>query len=395
MAVFKIAEYALICLFLVLGFIGFAWAARPEEVPIGVAILYYAILPVIAGSSLIGGLLYRKATMTPDLYRVWYGTNRAWLSPGDRYSATLSPNTQLGSCLVAIPRSHKFGSLGSSGMRHFFAKLFTGGDDRLTLKEVQQLDSPEFIMSIKSELAKYDDNSRSALVYIHGFNTSFEEAALRAAQIGFDLKIQGVMAFFSWPSRASGPLSYASDEDAIAASEDAFTEFLLLLGDAVSNARLHILAHSMGNRGLLRALHSSTYQAQIAGLKLGQIFLAAPDIDVALFRRLAHIFPKVAENSTLYISSVDKALDVSVKLHQNQRLGYCPPVTVVEGVHTVEVTTIDIGFLGHSYYAEAAGVLFDMWTLLRSNVPPDQRPALVRAVTPAGSPYWTIRAPRS
>ena len=27
------------------------------------------------------------------------------------------------------------------------------------------------------------------------------------------------MAFFSWPSKASGPLSYASDEDAIAANE--------------------------------------------------------------------------------------------------------------------------------------------------------------------------------
>ena len=38
-----------------------------------------------------------------------------------------------------------------------------------------------------------------ALLYLHGYNTSFEEAAIRAAQIGFDLKVPGATAFFSWP----------------------------------------------------------------------------------------------------------------------------------------------------------------------------------------------------
>lgn len=38
---------------------------------------------------------------------------------------------------------------------------------------------------------------KQALVYIHGYNVGFEEAAIRAAQIGFDLKIGGITAFFS------------------------------------------------------------------------------------------------------------------------------------------------------------------------------------------------------
>jgi esterase/lipase superfamily enzyme len=148
------------------------------------------------------------------------------------------------------------------------------------------------------------------------------------------------MAFFSWPSKG-GLLSYLSDEDAIGASEDALAEFLILLQNSVPDAHCHVLAHSMGNRGLLRALSSATYQAKLRGLKFGQICLAAPDIDVATFRQLARVFSTVAQNTTLYISSSDKALDVSVKIHQNQRLGYCPPVSVVEGINTIEVTNID------------------------------------------------------
>jgi hypothetical protein len=34
-------------------------------------------------------------------------------------------------------------------------------------------------------------------VYIHGYNVSFEEAVIRAAQMGYDLKVEGVTALFS------------------------------------------------------------------------------------------------------------------------------------------------------------------------------------------------------
>ena len=62
-------------------------------------------------------------------------------------------------------------------------------------------------------------------IFLHGYNVSFEEAALRAAQIGFDLSIRGAMAFFSWPSQ--GDLAgYSADEASIEASEFVIMEFL-------------------------------------------------------------------------------------------------------------------------------------------------------------------------
>jgi esterase/lipase superfamily enzyme len=91
------------------------------------------------------------------------------------------------------------------------------------------------------------------LIYIHGYCVSFEEAALRAAQIGSDLNLQGAMAFYSWPSK--GDLTgYLADSATIDASESFIREFLLDFYRKSGAERVHIIAHSMGNRGLLRAM---------------------------------------------------------------------------------------------------------------------------------------------
>jgi esterase/lipase superfamily enzyme len=219
----------------------------------------------------------------------------------------------------------------------------------------------------------------------------FRDAAIRAAQIGFDLKVPGVMALFSWPSR--GELgAYLQDADLVAASETALVEFLSRIANASCNARINLIAHSMGNLGLVRALNSALAQQRLAGVRFGQIFLAAPDVDVNLFRNLATVYPKCSEKTTLYVSSTDAALFASKWIHKNQRTGYAPPVLVIPGIDTVEATNVDVNGLGHGYYADAAGVLYDMAILLRSNLSPDQRPGLLCSKTESGHPYWMMRA---
>lgn len=94
---------------------------------------------------------------------------------------------------------------------------------------------------------------RDAVIFVHGYNVSFEEAALRAAQLGFDLGIAGVMAFYSWPSKGSLK-GYPADEASIEASEGFIADFLTRMASQSGAARVHIIAHSMGNRGLLRAI---------------------------------------------------------------------------------------------------------------------------------------------
>lgn len=177
-----------------------------------------------------------------------------------------------------------------------------------------------------------------ALFFLHGFNVSFEEAAIRAAQIGYDLKVSGAAEFFSWPSRGS-VVAYPADEASIEASEGAITDFLVDFTRSCEAEKVHVIAHSMGNRGLLRALQRIAANAETRGkFRFGQVFLAAPDVDRDLFLDLAHLYPEHAERTTLYASHEDKPVHLSAHLHEAPRAGYFTPYTVAPGIDSSSTT---------------------------------------------------------
>ena len=202
---------------------------------------------------------------------------------------------------VFVPEAHRFGETGSS----FWERLrrFDLRDDRLRLQHVERQERDVFFADIQRRMQAARDSGEQphALFFLHGFNVSFEDAAIRAAQIGCDLKVTGATAFFSWPSRGS-VAAYPADEASIEASEGAITDFLVDFTANCRASKVHVIAHSMGNRGLLRALQRIAANAETRGkVKFGQIFLAAPDVDRDLFLDLAHLYPTHAERTTLYL----------------------------------------------------------------------------------------------
>jgi esterase/lipase superfamily enzyme len=328
----------------------------------------------------------------PRLYPLWYGTNRQPVDPNDPakgYSAERdSHHVYYGICKVGVPKSHKIGSLGSSWLKRFL----TWTDDRLKLVELLSANEANFWGSVRDALMKWDSGERMALVFIHGYNVSFEGAALRAAQIGVDLKVPGITAFFSWPSKGN-PIHYAADKAAIEASETQITGFLTRFTTDTGAERVHLIAHSMGNHALLRSLQRIAQQAaQTTQVPFAQIFLAAPDVDVDVFCNLAEAYRQLAQRMTLYVSSKDKALASSGLLHDFPRAGYTPPVTVLQGIDTIEVSNIDLSFLGHGYYAAARDLLRDMHDVVLHNSPPDSRWGLDKTSTAGGQNYWRIGA---
>jgi esterase/lipase superfamily enzyme len=322
------------------------------------------------------------------LYPLWFGTNRKPNNPQDLakgFSGERDNKMHYGTCQVTVPKSHEIGSVGSPWWK------FVLTDDRLKLEResLQLFDEVSFLTAVRQALQGSELDERSALVFIHGFNVSFEDAALRAAQIGVDLKQQGIMAFYSWPSK--GKLAgYPADGETIAASEQYITEFLLNLVQKSGANKVHIIAHSMGNRGLLRAMDKILEKVQTeVDIKFGQIFLAAPDVDPDLFQELAKAYQQLSERTTLYVSAKDKALATSGILHDHPRVGFFPPITVVEGIDTVEVSNIDLTFLGHGYFADARDLLVDIHNLLRYNSSPDNRFGL-KLVQVGVRKYWKI-----
>ncbi|ABG51317.1 protein of unknown function DUF900, hydrolase-like [Trichodesmium erythraeum IMS101] len=327
---------------------------------------------------------------TATIYPLWFGTNRKPVDTNNiskGFSGKRDDKLHYGICQVAVPKSHKIGSIGSP----LWKRLITFKDDRLKLhfQSLQILEKELFWENINEELKDHEINERSALVFVHGYNVNFEDAAIRAAQMGFDLQVPGITAFYSWPSQ--GKLSaYPVDEASIEASEKYMTEFLLNLAEKTDIEKIHIIAHSMGNRGLLRAVQRIISQVQtITNIAFGQIILAAPDVDIDLFKELAKGYHQLAERTTLYISSKDKALATSALIHQHGRAGFFPPVTVVEGIDTVKVSKIDLTLLGHGYFADARLVLEDIRDLLINNTSPGQRRGRLEPSEEGG--YWIMR----
>ncbi|HXM70032.1 MAG TPA: alpha/beta hydrolase, partial [Thermoanaerobaculia bacterium] len=267
------------------------------------------------------------------LYPLWFGTNRALVDAGDAakgFSGERDTELHLGVCRVAVPRSHKIGSVGSA----WWKRLLTAEDDRLRLdwSALRLLAADAFWADLSRALAERDAGQRMGLVVIHGYNVSFEAAALRAAQIGFDLQVPGATAFFSWPSRAR-LAGYTADEATIQASEKHIAQFLLEFTRRSGADEVHVIAHSMGNRGLLRAMQRIVTEVGAATrVPFGQIVLAAPDEDQEVFAELSAAYRQLARRTTLYVSAKDRAVASSLLLHDAPRVGFTPPVTVVPGI---------------------------------------------------------------
>jgi len=343
-----------------------------------------------AGNKRLANFSTQKDLLQTILYPLWFGTNRQRIDSQDLsqgFSGMRDRQIHYGTCRVTVPKYHRIGSVGSP----WWKRWLSGTDDRLKLdpKSLSLMDEASFFANIQQALQTQELDAHSALVFIHGFNVSFNNAALRAAQIGVDLKFQGIMAFYSWPSKGN-LTGYTADEATIEASEQYIAEFLLNLAQKSSAKKVHIIAHSMGNRGLLRAMQRILVQVQAASdISFGQIFLAAPDVDPDLFEELAAAYQNLAERTTLYVSAKDKALATSGIIHDHPRIGFFPPITVVDGIDTVEVSNIDLTLLGHGYFADARDLLQDIHELLMYNTSPEKRFGL-RLAQVREQKYWRI-----
>ena len=155
---------------------------------------------------------------------------------------------------------------------------------------------------------------RDVLVYVHGFNQSFEQATLDAARLADSVKFRGETILFTWPSK-SALLDYIYDRESAMWSRDAFESMLveLIQHPAVNN--IHLVAHSMGTMlsvEALRQLHSRMGEG--AALKFGAIVLAAPDIDIDVFSSTVRRIGGMAQRITVLTAANDRALGIVNKL---------------------------------------------------------------------------------
>jgi len=292
---------------------------------------------------------------------------------------------------VSIPKDHKPGMLESPSIwRH------EDPSRDVVLLGVNPFSSPEADKTFFDELAGQIATAKShqVFVFIHGFNNTFEDAIRWTAQMAHDIHFEdeGVAVVYSWPSAARF-VDYPADEATVEWTELHLRTFLEELLSQTHATAIHLIAHSMGNRALVRVLSRMALESSPAAQpKFNQVVMAAPDIDAGVFKQIAGTFVPVATHVTIYVSSRDKALIASRKFHTYPRVGYTyPTVTIVPNIDTIDVSALNTSFSGHSYLVDNRLILSDIARLINAWVPPDERglaPHLQNNQT-----YWTFQPP--
>ncbi|HWA98812.1 MAG TPA: alpha/beta hydrolase, partial [Pirellulales bacterium] len=227
------------------------------------------------------------------------------------------------------------------------------------------------------------------------FDTTFDYAVLRAAQLQYDTDFPGPAVAFSWPS-AGAVSDYKGDVGRALQSTAALGDVIDFLSSgprspSLGKARLHVIAHSLGNRVLLEALHGLVERGTWkSGEKhLGQVVLAAPDVGAARFNNLLTFALGAAERVTYYYCRTDGALAASQQMNFYEPVGLYPYFE--NGLDTINADGVGTDFMRHSYYGSSAQVLSDLHLLICERYTPDRRmPPLTTHSRLYGHDHWSF-----
>jgi esterase/lipase superfamily enzyme len=346
---------------------------------------------LLAGCASTGGGPGRPGgTSEPSVqqFDLFYVTDRDSDSGGREDFGGARGMLAYGIATIAIPPNHEIGRQEAPSVFRFE----WSEDERkhIAVKGLLPTDRPEFLQQLGWAIEKSRD--RRLLVFVHGYNTSFTEAARRAAQFATDLKFAGPVLLFSWPSQA-GLTGYTVDETNAEWSQAHLVQTLKDLLDHTPAKRIYLIAHSMGARVLTRSYITLVGDRWVDGPNaLREMILVAPDIDADLFREdIAPRLDKSGIHVTLYASSGDRALRASHAFHGYARAGDSGEgLVIAPGVETVDASQASAGFLGHSYFAEDRRIMEDIYALMQTGQRADNRFGLAPVDTDKGR-YWVFR----
>jgi esterase/lipase superfamily enzyme len=248
---------------------------------------------------------------------------------------------------------------------------------------------------------------KRALIYVHGFNNTFFDTIQVSAELWHFAGRDGVPITYTWPSQGGASLfSYNYDRESSEFTVLHFKETLERLAEIPELERIDILAHSRGCEVVFESLRELNikYRAQhiepAVALKLGNVMLAAPDVDldVMMQRFIGERASRAARRFTVYSSRTDLAIAISAWLFRSTvRLGTLgladlpPPerelLSSIPDLHWVnaEVAT---DLIGHTYFYSNPAVSSDIIRLLQNDCDPgtDCRPLQRR-----GDGSWELR----
>ncbi|MEM7439618.1 MAG: alpha/beta hydrolase [Pseudomonadota bacterium] len=259
-----------------------------------------------------------------------------------------------------------------------------------------------FKAAVAAELSRA--NRKEIVLYTHGVNNDFEDAADTIANLWHYSGRIGMPLVFSWPADNPGLLGYFSDRESGEFAVFHFKEMMRLLAEIPQLKHIHVIAHSRGTDLATTALREMLIAERAAGrdprrtLKVKNVILAAPDLnmDVVSQRLVAERFAAAFDQITVYMNGGDAALGLAQSLFTGVRLGRLRPEDLsaeelkildnAQRVHFVNVENVSTRS-SHGYFRSNPNVVSDIVLTLRTGAEPggNQRP-----LEPEVGNFWTM-----
>lgn len=227
-----------------------------------------------------------------------------------------------------------------------------------------------------SDLQSLMKKKSDVLIYIHGFNVSWDQAVGSALALQLMLQHQPgrdphqdlIVVLFTWPSdgEALPWLSYKSDRREAMGSGEAVARAVLKVQDFLGRLKakddcgqdIHLLCHSMGNYVLQNALYwigKHNLSPTLPRL-FEHVFLCAPDVNdnvLEVDQPMGRLH-EMARTVSVYHNRDDRALVISDVTKGNpERLGgtgAARPGMLHQKIHQIDCAPIVSGLVQHSYY---------------------------------------------
>jgi len=278
----------------------------------------------------------------------------------------------------------------------------------VTTFDVQQARSyetarEEFRTFIRGELESA--SKKDVVIYIHGFNTSFEEALFTTNDIYHYSGRTSVPIAYSWPAGDGNIFGYFHDQSSADYTVYHLKEFFRSLMGMPEINNIHVVAHSLGTEATTTALRELLIEARAAGenpldkFNIENLIMAAPDIDygVVTQRLIAEQFAAGFGRVTVYTNPKDNALSLSGLLQASLRFGKLLPSEegdrskeIFQGVTNVSFITVNAktpGLSNHGYFVKNPSALSDLVTLI--NTPSDPGTP-TRPLKNLGGNFWEV-----
>jgi esterase/lipase superfamily enzyme len=265
---------------------------------------------------------------------------------------------------------------------------------------------------------------REMVLFVHGYHSSFERAALTMGEICHFLGREFVCGIFSWPAggRDGITLGYDVDRESAEYAVEDLVKVIRIIAATPGLERIHFIAHSRGADTLASALAELSVEAYgrksspTREFHIGNVILVAPDLDgdVAVMKIFkvfsdpdrpfgaeadasAIIPPSPGLRLTIYVSPDDKAIATAGWLFGSiARLGridatmFTPEqIAMIGGLDSVDIVEVSgtTDFFGHRYFVSNPRASADVIALLRYGLRPND-PG--RPLEQIAGPFWKV-----